>query len=119
MDEDQEKQWRERSEDVLSGRKEWRMVHPKATVRESEDAASARMRRREAQRVQGSAVARSQRSCSQRPEEAHLRCRVCDLRRHERGEHTRTVQGKGGNDITRKRASGTCPLYGAGLFPPG
>lgn len=37
MDEAMEKRWRELSEEVLSGMKEWRLAHPSATFREIED----------------------------------------------------------------------------------
>ena len=33
MDEAMEHRWRELSEEVLSGMKEWRLAHPKATIR--------------------------------------------------------------------------------------
>lgn len=119
MDEAMEKRWRELSEEVLSGMKEWRLAHPKATLREIEEAASERMSRLEAQLVQGTALASAQRTWSQLPEEEQPRCRVCELLLRERGEHTRKLQGKGGKEITLKRHYGTCPLCGAGLFPPG
>lgn len=44
MDEAMEKRWRERSEEALSGRKEWRQAHPDATFREMEEAVHERMR---------------------------------------------------------------------------
>jgi hypothetical protein len=119
MDEAMEKRWRERSEDVLSGMKAWRLAHPKATLRESEEAAAERMSRREAQLVQGTALASPQRTGSQLPEEEHPRCRVCELLLRECGEHTRTLQGTGGKAIALKRHDGTGSLCGAGLFPPG
>ena len=119
MDEAMEQRWRELSEEVLSGMKEWRVAHPKATLREIEEAASERISRLEAQLVQGTALASSQRTWSQLPEEEQPRCQVCELLLRERGEHTRTLQGKGGKEIRLQRQYGTCPLCGAGLFPPG
>lgn len=45
LDETMEKRWRELSEEVLSGMKAWRLAHPKATFRESEQAVQERTSR--------------------------------------------------------------------------
>jgi hypothetical protein len=119
MNEAQEKQWRELSEEVLSGMKEWRLAHPKATFREIEDAVAERMSRLEAKLVEGTAQESQQRKWSQQPEAEQPRCPVCELILRERGEQTRTLQGRGGKNIRLKREYGTCPNCGAGLFPPG
>jgi hypothetical protein len=119
MDEAMEQRWRELSEEVLSGMKEWRFAHPKATLQEIEEAAAERMSRLEAQLIQGTALSSQKRTWSHLPEEEQPRCKVCELILRERGEHTRKLQGKGGKEITLKRQYGTCPFCGAGLFPPG
>lgn len=51
MDETMEKHWRELSEEILNGMKEWRQAHPEATFREIEEAVHTRMSRLEAQMV--------------------------------------------------------------------
>jgi hypothetical protein len=48
MDEAIEKRWRELSEEVLSGMKEWRLAHPRATFREIEQAVQERLNQLEA-----------------------------------------------------------------------
>jgi hypothetical protein len=42
------KEWRTLSEEILCGMKEWRLAHPKATLREIEKEASKRMSRLQA-----------------------------------------------------------------------
>src|SRR5437762_12614277 len=57
MEEAMDKEWRTLSEEVLSGMKEWRLAHPKATLREIELAAAERVSRLQARMVQDVAVA--------------------------------------------------------------
>ena len=54
---DQEQQWRELAEDVLTGMKEWRLQHPKATWREIEAALDERLSRVRARMLQDLALA--------------------------------------------------------------
>jgi hypothetical protein len=119
MDEAIDKRWRDLSEEILSGMKEWRLAHPKATFREIEQAAGERARRLEAQMIEDSALASSQRAWGETAEEERPCCPVCSTPLQARGEHQRKLQGKGGQDITLVRSYGTCPVCGTGLFPPG
>lgn len=118
MDEAMEKRWRELSEEVLSGMKEWRQSHPKATFREIEQAVQERLSRLEAQMLQDVAQESSQRDWNPASEEAP-RCPVCETAPHKRGKQTRSLQGRGGKEIRLERSSGTCPVPQTGLFPPG
>ena len=45
MDEEMDRTWQALSEEVLSGMKEWRLAHPKATFREIEQAVEERVNR--------------------------------------------------------------------------
>lgn len=118
MDEAMERRWRELSEEVLSGMKEWRQSHPKATFREIERAVQERLGRLEAQLLQDVALESSQRDWNPASEEAP-RCPVCEAGLHKRGKQTRSLQGRGGREIRLERSYGTCPVCGTGLFPPG
>ncbi len=51
MDEATEWHWRELSEEVISGMKEWRDQHPKATLREIEEALDERLGKMRARRL--------------------------------------------------------------------
>lgn len=64
MDEATEQRWRELSEEVLSGMKERRQAHPKATFREIEQAVQERLSRLEAQILQDVALVHSQETSS-------------------------------------------------------
>lgn len=118
MNEEKEAHWREMSEQILTDIKEWRRVHPKATLYEIEQEVHRRMTRLEAQLVQDTAQASASRDWSR--EQAHRPlCPVCQTPLLARGKRTRHVQGAGGQEIALERDYGTCPVCGTGLFPPG
>lgn len=119
MDAPPEEHWRQLSEEVLSGMKEWRLAHPRATLREIEQAVGERMSRLEAQLVQDTALESAQRRWSEASEEEQPKCPICEQRLQARGEEPRTLQGKGGREITLTRQYGTCPVCGTGFFPLG
>ena len=119
MAEETDPGWRKLSDEVLSGMKEWRQAHPKATFREIEEAVTQRMSRLTARLIQDVALSspasdwRNQ-ALSERPQ-----CPQCATPLQARGNRHRHLQSTGGQDIELNRTYGTCPTCGAGLFPPG
>ncbi len=118
MDEETDRHWQQLSEEVLSGMKEWRLAHPKATMREIEQAVEERVNRLRARLLEDVALASESREWTHEPEQARPRCPVCQTPLQGRGKHTRRLQTTGGLDITLSRSYGTCPQCGTGLFPP-
>lgn len=118
MDEAIEKQWRELSEEVLSGMKEWRQAHPNATFREIEEAVHERVSRLEARLVQDTALMDARTDWGQAEAEPRPTCPNCDTPLVSRGKRQRELQSRGGQTIKLKRSSATCPNCGMGLFPP-
>ncbi len=118
MDEDMDRSWQALSEEVLSGMKEWRLAHPKATFREIEQAVEERVNRLKARMLQDAALASQAKDWRDAPEGERPRCPVCATPLHTRGQHARRLQATGGHDITLSRSYGTCPTCGTGLFPP-
>ena len=57
MREDFDRRWQELSEEVISGMKEWRLQHPKATLTEIERALDERLGRMRARMLQDAAMA--------------------------------------------------------------
>jgi hypothetical protein len=55
MGEEMDRNWQALSEEVLSGMKEWRLAHPKATFREIEQAGEERVNRLKARLLQDGA----------------------------------------------------------------
>src|SRR6516162_1938819 len=57
MSEEMDRTWQALSEEVLTGMKEWRLAHPKATFREIEQAVEERVNRLKARMLQDVALA--------------------------------------------------------------
>lgn len=109
-------QWQKLVDDILSGMKEWRKQHPKATFAEIE---------RETMRRTAELQARLAEDLAQASEAADWAegeapdCPECGAKMHKRGRQMRHLQGPGGQEVNLNRAYAVCPQCGAELFPPG
>lgn len=119
MTEETEAQWRRLSEEVLSGMKDWRQAHPKASLREIEEAVIEQMSRLTARLIQDLALSSATTEWSNRPVAERPSCPHCGTALQARGAHHRHLQSTGGHDLDLRRSYGSCPTCGAGLFPPG
>jgi hypothetical protein len=119
MNKDMDRNWHALSEEVLSGMKEWRLAHPKATFREIEHAVDERVNRLKARMLEDAALASDAQQWKAAPEGDQPHCPACQTPLQRRGQQTRRVQITGGQDVTLTRSYGTCPVCGTGLFPPG
>jgi rubrerythrin len=118
MEQKQEDDWRKLSEEVLMSMNAWRKAHPKATLREIEQEAHARMSRLEAQLIQETAQESTSREWSGNSASERPLCPICQTPLLSRGKRARHLQAAGGHTVTLNRAYGTCPECGTGLFPP-
>jgi hypothetical protein len=110
--------WRQVTEDITIGMREWRQQHPKATLREIETELDARLARARARMLEDLALASSAATWQ---EAAHLQaptCPDCGSPLDERGTHPRTLLTQGGQALTLERCYGVCRSCGSGLFPP-
>ena len=114
--EDFAKRWLELSEDVVTGMKEWRLQHPKATLREIETALDERLGRLRARLLQDAALASAKADWT--AAEAPL-CPECGSQLKGRVKAERHLQTHGGKEIVLARRYGVCPVCGTGIFPPG
>ncbi len=110
--------WEALSHDILTGMREWRLQHPKATLREIElalDEHLSRLRARMLQDVALQSMAADWKltSATDRPT-----CRVCGTPLILRGKRARHLKTHGGQQITLDRSYGLCPTCKKGLFPP-
>ena len=87
---EREPEWRAMSLEVIEGMQEWRTQHPKATLREIEQALDERLQRLRARMLQDTALASAAREWEAGSEEVRL-----------------------------EREYGVCPVCGTGFFPPG
>jgi YgiT-type zinc finger domain-containing protein len=112
-----EQGWRELSEEVVVGMREWREQHPRATMREIEAALDERLARLRVRMLQDTALA--SRATDWRENEEPECCPECGGVLKPRGQQRRHLQTQGGQEVVLKREYGECSACGAGLFPPG
>ena len=111
--------WRELSEEVIIGMKEWRVQHPKATFQEIETALDERLARLRARMLQDAALASCTADVSAVAEEKRPHCPQCGVPLEARGQETRTLITHYAQALDLKRSYAVCPQCQRGLFPPG
>ena len=114
-----DREWRALSKEILLGMKEWRRQHPKATLREIEEAVTERLSRLGAQMIQDVAQTSTAADWTAHGEAEAPRCEHCGEVLVSRGNRSRHWQAGGGAQVTIERRYGTCPRCGVGFFPPG
>lgn len=116
---DFERSWHELSEEVITGMKEWRLQHPRATFAEIEAALDERLARLRARMLQDAALASAAADWPQSLPEERPVCPSCGQGLESGGNHQRRLQTQGKQEIVLRRKYGVCPACGVGLFPPG
>lgn len=110
--------WQQLTEEIMTGMRAWRQMHPKATLREMETELDARWARVRARMLEDMALVSDAAVWADTPCEQQPTCPDCGTRLQQRGQEPRTLQTHGGQDLTLMRSYGVCPACGAGLFPP-
>ena len=113
-----EQVWQRRTAELMSGMHEWRLQHPKATLREMEHELDTRWARVRAQLLEDMALASVAADWTATPAAQHPTCPDCGAPLQPRGTDQRTLQTHGGQDVILERQYGSCSVCGAGLFPP-
>jgi hypothetical protein len=110
--------WHREAEAVISGIKEWRAQHPRATCSEIEQALDARLDGMRARLLEDLALASRAADLSgdtgERPG-----CPECGGALRARGAHAREVVTRGERVVRLERQYAACPACGGGRFPPG
>ena len=118
MKEDFDRDWEALSAEILTGMKEWRRQHPRATLREIEEELSARMAQLQARMLQDVALASTAADLQATAAEARPLCPQCGTPLQPRGKHRRKLQAHGGEEVTLERDYAVCPRCQRGFFPP-
>ncbi len=111
--------WQQLAAEVLSGFKEWRLQHPRATLREMEAALDDRWASARARALQDAALASAAADVSLAQEAERPRCPSCGEVLQARGQERRELTTTGNQRIVLQRSYARCPACGTGLFPPG
>ena len=114
-----EARWHEEAEEVISGMKEWRLQHPKATFREIEQALDERLGKLRARLLQDAAMASAAADLATAEGGQRLRCAQCGALLEDRGLQERRLTTHHDQVVRLERRYGVCPACGAGFFPPG
>jgi NADH pyrophosphatase NudC (nudix superfamily) len=111
--------WQRMTEEITAGMCDWRLQHPKATLREIEHELDTRWARVRARMLEDLSLASAAADWTATSAEQQPTCPDCGQPLQPRGADTRTLQTHGGQALTLNRQYGSCPACGAGLFPPG
>ena len=110
--------WQELSRRTMQGMARWRAEHPKANMREIEQALDERMTKLRAHVLEDAAQWSAMREWSQ-GKEVPL-CPDCQKAlEFRRVKGKRGLQTQGGHSRELEREYGVCPSCGQGFFPPG
>jgi len=103
---------------VMTGMKEWRLQHPRASFDEIEAALDERLAKMRARLLQDLALASVAAKVSEATDEERPRCPQCGGQLEARGEEQRTLTTTYNQPVTLRRSYAYCPACEAGLFPP-
>lgn len=113
-----EERWRELAEDVIVGMKEWRLQHPRASLREIEAALDARWATVRARMVQDAALTSAVADLTTASPAERPRCTDCGQLLEAHGQDRRELTTHADKTITLWRSYAACPHGHGGFFPP-
>jgi hypothetical protein len=109
--------WHAMSEEVLTGMKDWRAQHPKATFREIEAALDERLARLRARMLEDALLVSRAADWAATDAEPPM-CPQCGTVLQPRSCETRTLTTDHDQALELERRYAVCPRCEAGLFPP-
>jgi hypothetical protein len=112
-------QWDELAAEVLSGMKEWRLQHPKTTLRQIEAALDERLGKMRARMLQDAALASAAADLKAAQATERPVCSECGSVLVERTVAERQLITQHNQVLQLVRSYGVCPTCRTGLFPPG
>lgn len=124
MRQDFDAKWHEVAEEVMSGMKEWRIEHPRATLREIEKALDERLGKMRVRMLTDAAMASAAAEMTltggDRAEGSDRSvCLECGEALEARGKQERLLTSQHNQVVRLERSYGVCPHCGAGFFPSG
>jgi YgiT-type zinc finger domain-containing protein len=117
--EETEARWRDLSEEVMTGMKEWRLAHPRATFKEIETALDERLARVRARMLSDVALASAATNLKGAEVAERPPCPKCGHPLEHQETTTRTLTTNHDQTIELARSYTLCPACGARVFPPG
>ena len=118
MQKDFDGKWQEVAEEVMSGMKEWRLEHPRATLCEIERALDEHLTKLRVRMLTDAAMASAAAEMTNAEGEAAV-CAECGQEVEARGKQERLLTSQQNQVVRLERSYGVCPQCGAGFFPSG
>ncbi len=103
---------------IITGMREWRASHPKATMREIEIEARERVSRLEAHLIEESALLGQANEWAGKPPEERPRCVNCGEALVVRGKQKRRLQATRGREVVLERTGVNLSELPDRVFPP-
>jgi hypothetical protein len=119
MRRDFDAKWHELAEEVMSGMKEWRIQHPRATLREIEGALDERLGKMRARMLADAALASAAADLTRGEEGERPVCGECGAAVEARGKQVRHLTSQWNQVLELERSYAVCPQCEAGFFPSG
>jgi hypothetical protein len=116
--EPQSTDWEALSHEILTGIREWRLQHPKATLREIELVLDERLASLRAGMLQDVALQSHATGSNAVVDAERPICAVCQTALVLRGKRARQLKTSGGQSITLEPSYAICPTCKKRLFPP-
>ena len=110
--------WEGSVQDLFFGLREWRAVHPHATLAEIEAELDRQLTRLRAQMLTDLALASRAAQVGQVGREERAPCPECGGRMVSEGERARTVRTIGNEPVRLERDYASCTACGSQFFPP-
>ena len=114
-----DQRWQQEGAAILSGFKEWRLQHPRATLSEIEAALDERWAVARARILEDAALASAATDLRALPEAERPRCRACGALMAVRGPAERHLTTTYAQPLTLRRHYAVCAACDQALFPPG
>jgi len=114
---DFDQDWEQASKDLLTGMKEWRVAHPRATLSTIEQELDRRMNQLRAEMLEDLAQASALTDVCTLAEEERPVCPECGARLGARGQQARQLSTTGNEMLTLRRSYMVCPHCQVGFFP--
>ena len=109
-------QWPTTADEVFTGMADWRVAHPRATLRESEEALDDQLAGLRTRMLEDLAVASAQRDLAGLRAEERPPCPQCGARLEARGPKRRRLTTRHNRQITLTRSYAACPQCGSVRF---
>ncbi len=114
-----DQRWQQEATAILSGFKEWRLQHPRATLSEIEAALDERLARLRVRLLEDAALASAVADLRALPPEERPRCPQCGAVMALRGPEARHLTTTYEQPLTLRRHYAVCAACDEALSPPG